>query len=164
MRALAAAKVKYPDFLKAVDRIYKDPDAKWDKSICYCPVGLGVTYAVDLAGLDSPTLAERGEIIRTGVTLAILASWRKAKSIYVLDKDLEEELFKTSAKDMTVAPGMLTIPARHPVYYQSPALPFRYQHGGKAGQQTLFPATGKNQRHAPGSCCLLRRGTDWLQD
>lgn len=28
MRALAAAKVKYPDFFKAVDRIYKDPDAK----------------------------------------------------------------------------------------------------------------------------------------
>lgn len=110
MRALAPAKTKYPDFFKAVDRIYKDPDAKWDKSICYCPVGLGVTYAVDLAGLDSPTLAERGEIIRTGATLAILASWRKAKSIYVLDKDLEEELFKTSSKDMTVAPGMLTIP------------------------------------------------------
>lgn len=66
MRALETAKVKYPDFFKAVDRIYKDPDAKWDKSICYCPVGLGVTYAVDLAGLDSPTLAERGEISRTG--------------------------------------------------------------------------------------------------
>lgn len=49
MRALAPAKTKYPDFFKAVDRIYKDPDAKWDKSICYCPVGLGVTYAVDLA-------------------------------------------------------------------------------------------------------------------
>ncbi len=48
MKALAAAKVKYPDFFKAADRIYKDPDAKWDKSICYCPVGLGVTYAVDL--------------------------------------------------------------------------------------------------------------------
>lgn len=110
MRALAAAKVKYPDFFKAVDRIYKDPDAKWDKSICYCPIGLGVTYAVDLADLDSPPLAERGEISRTGATLAILASWRKAKSIYVLDKDLEEELFKTSAKDMTVAPGMLTLP------------------------------------------------------
>lgn len=110
MKALAAAKVKYPDFFKAADRIYKDPDAKWDKSICYCPIGLGVTYAVDLADLDSPTLAERGEISRTGATLAVLASWRKAKSIYTLDEDLEAELFKTSAKDMTVAPGMLTIP------------------------------------------------------
>lgn len=60
MKALAAAKVKYPDFFKAADRIYKDPDAKWDKSICYCPIGLGVTYAVDLADLDSPTLAEGG--------------------------------------------------------------------------------------------------------
>lgn len=110
MRALAVAKVKYPDFFKAADRIYKDPDAKWDKSICYCPVGLGVTYAVDLADLDSLTLAERGEISRTGATLAVLASWRKAKSIYTLDEDLEAELFKTSAKDMTVAPGMLTIP------------------------------------------------------
>ena len=110
MRALAAAKVKYSDFFRAADRIYKDPDAKWDKSICYCPVGLGVTYAVDLADLDSPTLAERGEISRTGATLAVLASWRKAKSIYTLDEDLEAELFKTSSKDMTVAPGMLTIP------------------------------------------------------
>lgn len=110
MKALAAAKVKYPDFFNAADRIYKDPDAKWDKSICYCPIGLGVTYAVDLADLGSPTLAERGEISRTGATLAVLASWRKAKSIYTLDEDLEAELFKTSAKDMTVAPGMLTIP------------------------------------------------------
>lgn len=110
MRALAAAKVKYPDFFKAADRIYKDPDAKWDKSICYCPIGLGVTYAVDLADLSSPTLAERGEISRTGATLAVLASWRKAKSIYTLDEDLAAELFKTSLKDMTVAPGMLTIP------------------------------------------------------
>lgn len=110
MRALAVAKLKYPDFFKAADRIYKDPDAKWDKSICYCPVGLGVTYAVDLADLSSPTLAERGEISRTGATLAVLASWRKAKSIYTLDEDLAAELFKTSLKDMTVAPGMLTIP------------------------------------------------------
>lgn len=110
MRALAVAKVKYPDFFKAADRIYKDPDTKWDKSICYCPIGLGVTNAVDLADLSSPTLAERGEISRTGATLAVLASWRKAKSIYTLDEDLEAELFKTSAKDMTVAPGMLTIP------------------------------------------------------
>lgn len=110
MRALAAAKVKYPDFFKASDRIYKDPDAKWDKSICYCPIGLGVTYAVDLADLSSPTLAERGEISRTGATLAVLASWRKAKSIYTLDEDLAAELFKTSLKDITVAPGMLTIP------------------------------------------------------
>lgn len=110
MKALAAAKVKYPDFFKAADRIYKDPDAKWDKSICYCPIGLGVTYAVDLADLSSPTLAERGEISRTGATLAVLASWRKAKSIYTLDEDLAAELFKTSLKDMTVAPGMLTIP------------------------------------------------------
>ena len=110
MRALAIAKIKYPDFFKSVDRIYKDPDAKWDKSICYCPIGLGVTYAVDLADLDSPTLAERGEISRTGATLAVLASWRKAKSIYTLDEDLEAELFKTSSKDMTVTPGMLTIP------------------------------------------------------
>lgn len=110
MRALAVAKVKYPDFFKAADRIYKDPDAKWDKSICYCPIGLGVTYAVDLADLSSPTLAERGEISRTGATLAVLASWRKAKSIYTLDEDLAAELFKTSLKDMTVAPGMLTIP------------------------------------------------------
>lgn len=110
MKALAAAKVKYPDFFNAADRIYKDPDAKWDKSICYCPIGLGVTYAVDPADLDSPTFAERGEISRTGATLAVLASWRKAKSIYTLDEDLEAELFKTSAKDMTVAPGMLTIP------------------------------------------------------
>lgn len=110
MRALAAAKVKYPDFFKAADRIYKDPDAKWDKAICYCPIGLGVTYAVDLADLSSPTLAERGEISRTGATLAVLASWRKAKSIYTLDEDLAAELFKTSLKDMTVAPGMLTIP------------------------------------------------------
>lgn len=110
MRALAAVKVKYPDFFKAADRIYKDPDAKWDKSICYCPIGLGVTYAVDLADLSSPTLAERGEISRTGATLAVLASWRKAKSIYTLDEDLAAELFKTSLKDMTVAPGMLTIP------------------------------------------------------
>lgn len=110
MRALAVAKVKYPDFFKAADRIYKDPDATWDKSICYCPIGLGVTYARDLADLDSPTLAERGEILQTGTTLAILASWRKAKSIYTLDEDLEAELFKTSSKDMTVAPGMLTVP------------------------------------------------------
>lgn len=110
MRALATAKVKYPDFFKAVDRIYKDPDAKWDKSICYCPIGLGVTNAVDLADLDAPSLSERGEISRTGATLAVLASWRKAKSIYTLDEDLEAELFKTSSKDMTVAPGMLTIP------------------------------------------------------
>lgn len=110
MRALAVAKVKYPDFFKAADRIYKDPDAKWDKSICYCPIGLGVTNAVDLADLDAPSLSERGEISRTGATLAVLASWRKAKSIYTLDEDLEAELFKTSAKDMTVAPGMLTIP------------------------------------------------------
>lgn len=110
MKALATAKVKYPDFFKAADRIYKDPDAKWDKTICYCPIGLGVTYAVDLADLDSPSLAERGEISRTGATLAVLASWRKAKSIYTLDEDLEAELFKTSSKDMTVAPGMLTIP------------------------------------------------------
>lgn len=110
MRALAAAKVKYPDFFKAADRIYKDPDAKWDKSICYCPIGLGVTYAGDLADLDAPSLSERGEISRTGATLAVLASWRKAKSIYTLDADLEAELFKTSAKDMTVVPGMLTIP------------------------------------------------------
>lgn len=110
MRALATAKVKYPDFFKAADRIYKDPDAKWDKSICYCPIGLGVTNAVDLADLDAPSLSERGEISRTGATLAVLASWRKAKSIYTLDADLEAELFKTSAKDMTVAPGMLTIP------------------------------------------------------
>lgn len=110
MKALAAAKVKYPDFFKAADRIYKDPDAKWDKSICYCPIGLGVTYAVDLADLDAPSLSERGEISRTGATLAVLASWRKAKSIYTLDEDLEAELFKTSAKDMTVVPGMLTIP------------------------------------------------------
>lgn len=110
MRALAAAKVKYPDFFKAADRIYKDPDAKWDKSICYCPIGLGVTYAGDLADLDAPSLSERGEISRTGATLAVLASWRKAKSIYTLDADLEAELFKTSAKDMTVIPGMLTIP------------------------------------------------------
>ncbi len=110
MRALAAAKVKYPDFFKSSDRIYKDPDAKWDKSICYCPMGLGVTYAVDLADLSSPTLAERGEISRTGATLAVLASWRKAKSIYTLDEDLAAELFKTSLKDITVAPGMLTIP------------------------------------------------------
>ena len=110
MKALTAAKVKYPDFFKAADRIYKDPDAKWDKSICYCPIGLGVTYAVDLADLDAPSLSERGEISRTGATLAVLASWRKAKSIYTLDADLEAELFKTSAKDMTVVPGMLTIP------------------------------------------------------
>lgn len=110
MRALALAKVKYPDFFNAADRIYKDPDAKWDKSICYCPIGLGVTYAVDLADLDAPSLSERGEISRTGATLAVLASWRKAKSIYTLDADLEAELFKTSAKDMTVVPGMLTIP------------------------------------------------------
>lgn len=110
MKALALAKVKYPDFFKAADRIYKDPDAKWDKSICYCPIGLGVTYAVDLADLDAPSLSERGEISRTGATLAVLASWRKAKSIYTLDADLEAELFKTSAKDMTVVPGMLTIP------------------------------------------------------
>lgn len=110
MKALAAAKIKYADFFRAADRIYKDPDAKWDKSICYCPVGLGVTYAVDLADLDSPSLSERGEISRTGATLAVLASWRKAKSIYTLDEDLEAELFKTSSKDMTVAPGMLTIP------------------------------------------------------
>lgn len=110
MKALSVAKVKYPDFFRAADRIYKDPEAKWDKTICYCPIGLGVTYAVDLADLDSPTLAERGEISRTGATLAVLASWRKAKSIYTLDEDLEAELFKTSAKDMTVAPGMLTIP------------------------------------------------------
>lgn len=110
MKALAAAKVKHPDFFKAADRIYKDPDAKWDKSICYCPIGLGVTYAVDLADLDAPSLSERGEISRAGATLAVLASWRKAKSIYTLDEDLEAELFKTSAKDMTVVPGMLTIP------------------------------------------------------
>lgn len=110
MKALATAKIKYPDFFKSADRIYKDPDAKWDKSICYCPIGLGVTYAVDLADLDAPSLSERGEISRTGATLAVLASWRKAKSIYTLDADLEAELFKTSAKDMTVAPGMLTIP------------------------------------------------------
>lgn len=110
MKALALAKVKYPGFFNAADRIYKDPDAKWDKSICYCPIGLGVTYAVDLADLDAPSLSERGEISRTGATLAVLASWRKAKSIYTLDEDLEAELFKTSAKDMTVAPGMLTIP------------------------------------------------------
>lgn len=110
MRALATAKIKYPDFFKAVDRIYKDPDAKWDKSICYCPIGLGVTNAVDLADLDAPSLSERGEISRTGATLAVLANWRKAKSIYTMDEDLEAELFKTSSKDMTVAPGMLTIP------------------------------------------------------
>lgn len=110
MKALAAAKVKYAEFFRAADRIYKDPDAKWDKSICYCPIGLGVTYAVDLADLDAPSLSERGEISRTGATLAVLASWRKAKSIYTLDEDLEAELFKTSAKDMTVAPGMLTLP------------------------------------------------------
>lgn len=110
MKALALAKVKYPGFFNAADRIYKDPDAKWDKSICYCPIGLGVTYAVDLADLDAPSLSERGEISRTGATLAVLASWRKAKSIYTLDEDLEAELFKTSAKDMTVVPGMLTIP------------------------------------------------------
>lgn len=110
MRALAVAKVKYPDFFKAADRIYKDPDAKWDKSICYCPIGLGVTYAGDLADLDAPSLSERGEISRTGATLAVLASWRKAKSIYTLDADLEAELFKTSAKDLTVVPGMLSIP------------------------------------------------------
>lgn len=110
MKALALAKVKYPGFFNAADRIYKDPDAKWDKSICYCPIGLGVTYAVDLADLDAPSLSERGEISRTGATLAVLASWRKAKSIYTLDEDLEAELFKTSSKDMTVVPGMLTIP------------------------------------------------------
>lgn len=110
MRALATAQVKYPDFFKAVDRIYKDPDAKWDKSICYCPVGLGVTYAVDLANMENPTPEERREMASQGTALALLASWRKAKSIYTLDADLEAELFKTSAKDMTVAPGMLTIP------------------------------------------------------
>lgn len=110
MRALVAAKVKYPDFFRAADRIYKDPGAKWDKTICYCPIGLGVTYAVDLADLDAPSLSERGEISRTGATLAVLASWRKAKSIYTLNEDLEAELFKTSAKDMMITPGMLTIP------------------------------------------------------
>lgn len=110
MKALATAKIKYPDFFKSADRIYKDPDAKWDKTICYCPIGLGVTYAVDLADLDAPSLSEKGEISRTGATLAVLASWRKAKSIYTLNEDLEAELFKTSAKDMMITPGMLTIP------------------------------------------------------
>lgn len=110
MRALETAKVKFPKFFKMADYLYKNPETKWDKSLCYCPIGLGVTYVIDLANMDNPTHEERREMASQGAALSLLASWRKAKSIYVLDPALEEEFYKTTARDLDVDAGMLTIP------------------------------------------------------
>lgn len=121
MRALETAKVKFPRFFKMSDELYKNQETKWDKSICYCPIGLGITYIIDLADLDAPTMAEKHEMARQGAELALLASWRRAKSIYVLDPALEEEFYRTSARDLDVDAGLLTIP-EWCIYVEAPRL------------------------------------------
>lgn len=53
MKALNVYKKKYPDFWKRIDQLYGDASTKWDKALCYCPVGVGMSYIIGPLGLNN---------------------------------------------------------------------------------------------------------------
>lgn len=110
MRALSVYKIKYSDFFRDVDGMYNDQSVSWDKTHCYCPIGLCLSYVTEIAGLPDATADERLHISSEASKLAVLASWRKAKSIYLLDRDLALEFMETAGKDLDVDASLLEIP------------------------------------------------------
>lgn len=80
-------------------------NAPWVKEGCYCPVNMALEYILG----NSPVIREND--YRVALSLAILASWRKAKSIYSFDKDLADTLREQAKDDLDVTSDMLKLPA-----------------------------------------------------
>ena len=89
---------------KKADALFSS-DASWVKENCYCPINMALDYVMR----GRSRISENDYIIAT--SLAVLASWRKAKSIYSFDKDLADELREQAKGDIDVSSDMLKIPA-----------------------------------------------------
>lgn len=102
--------LKYPSFFRWIDKAYNDPSAPWDKTFCYCPIGIAIGYLLDGDFPEyAPDYKVRAARADSG-RIAVLSSWRKAKSIYRLDRDLAASLYDTSDKDIAITRDMIFLP------------------------------------------------------
>ena len=107
MRLLTAEKIKFPSFFKLIDKAYKDSKAIWDKSYCYCPVAFAMAYLMELDDVMEPNLTYAGN----GSKLAVISSWRVAKSIYDIDENLANEFLEQAKDDIKITSDMLALPS-----------------------------------------------------
>lgn len=107
MDLLNAFSRKYPKAFKKIDEIFADKDAKWHKEYCYCPVGLAVSY-VEEYGIRIP--GEPLWAASDAGKMAVLSSWRHAKSVYRISEGLTAEFLKSIDDDIKVTSDLLTIP------------------------------------------------------
>lgn len=98
---------KYPKAFKTIDRIFCDKGTKWHKEYCYCPVGLAIEY-VKAYGI--PALDDSLRAAKDGGKMAVLSSWRYAKSVYRISEGLTHEFLKSVDDDIKVTSDLLTIP------------------------------------------------------
>ncbi len=96
---------KFPKAFKMIDEIFADKNTKWHKEYCYCPVGLALAY-VDEYGMYENRLSAAVDAGR----MAVLSSWRHAKSVYRISEGLTAEFIKSIDDDIKVTADLLTIP------------------------------------------------------
>ena len=105
MDLLDAFNREYPKAFKMIDEIFADKSTKWHKEYCYCPVGLALAY-VDEYGMRNDRLSMAADAGR----MAVLSSWRHAKSVYRISEGLTAEFLKSIDDDIKVTSDLLTIP------------------------------------------------------
>ncbi len=107
MDLLDAFNRKYPKAFKMIDEIFSDKNTKWHKEYCYCPVGLALAYMQEYrATVPGDVLGVAADAGR----MAVLSSWRHAKSVYRISDGLTAEFIKSINDDIQVTSDLLTIP------------------------------------------------------
>lgn len=102
-------KKKCPQFFESLEKNMRN-DNPWRKDGCYIPISKTLNAILRTRGETDVRKAMPQE---TGmaVTLSILASWRKTKSIYTVDNDLFWELMEQSRDKFKITTDMIHLPA-----------------------------------------------------
>lgn len=98
-----------PKFFDSLEKNMRD-DNPWRKEGCYIPITIAIRAVMRSRGETDVRRAMPQEA-SLGVILALLSSWRKAKSIYTLDYDLFWELMEQSKDKFKITSDMIHLPA-----------------------------------------------------
>lgn len=109
MEMVNAFDEEFPGAFKTIKKIFADHQTEWHKEYCYCPVGLGLEY-IKAYGDPEKLKADEFYAASYGSRLAVLSSWKHAKSVYRISEGLTSEFLKSKDEDIKVTSDLLSIP------------------------------------------------------